>query len=108
MIRGAIEVAGPGSVVGWMYCADVPLIGQTVVAYIGDRSIGSGKIDLYRPGLHRVGLGNGTCGFNFRVRTTEADNLGSIVVRLQRSDLILAQPGRVIMDGAAKRDGDSS
>ena len=89
-----------------MYCADYPLTDQTVVAYIGDRSIGSGKIDIYRPDLHRVGLGDGMCGYNFRVRTTEADNLGSITVRLQKSDLFLAQPGRLIINGAAKRDGD--
>jgi hypothetical protein len=97
-------VAGPASVIGWMYCADLPLTGQTVVAYIGDRSIGSGKIDIYRPDLHRVGLGDGMCGFNFRVRTAEGDNLGSIVVRMQKSDLFLAQRGTSITEGSAKRD----
>jgi hypothetical protein len=108
MIRGAIEVAGPGSVVGWIYCAEISLTDQTVVAYIGDRSIGSGKIDIYRLDLHKVGLGDGMCGFNFRVRTIEGDNLGSIVVRLQKSDLFLTQPGRLIIDGSAKRDGDAA
>jgi hypothetical protein len=87
-----------------MYCADLPLTGPTVVAYLGDRSIGSGRIDIYRPDLHRVGMVDGMCGFNFRVSTTECENLASIVVRLQKSDLFLAQPGCLTTDGAARRD----
>jgi hypothetical protein len=107
MIRGAIEVAGPTSVIGWMYCADLSLTDQTVVAYISDRSIGSGKIDIYRPDLHRVGLNDGMCGFNFRVRTVDGDPLGSIVVKLQKCDMFLAQRGSSIADGLAKRDGET-
>lgn len=104
MIRGAIEVASPTIVSGWIYCSEFDLQGQSVFGYVGKRCIGSGKIYIYRKDLHDAGLGDGMCGFHFQVKLEDGEALDSIVVRLHKSDLFLAQPSSVITGGTARHD----
>jgi hypothetical protein len=103
MIRGVIEVAGPHVVSGWIHCGAFSLSDSTVLAYVGDRCIGSGKVTVYRKDLQDAGLGDGICGFNFKIRPSAGDDLGSIIVRLQKSDVCLLQRGSRVVGGAARR-----
>ena len=93
MIRGAIEIAGRSVVSGWMYSPEIDLRGQTVFAFIGDRHIGTGRIEIMRRDIKAAGLGDGTSGFYFLVNLQPSDDPGAIVVRLQDSDLSLLQTG---------------
>ncbi len=92
MIRGAIEVAQKARVAGWLYSATEPLRDKTVLAFIGARCVGSGKVDRFRQDLLDAKLGDGYCGFDFPVRLADGEGAGSVIVRLQFSDMALIQP----------------
>jgi hypothetical protein len=89
MIRGALEVAGPAAASGWLYSKSVDLEGAMVLAFIGTRCVGTGKIGLPRPDLVAAGLGHGRYGFWFPVAIDKTEDAGALVVRLQDSDLAL-------------------
>ena len=91
MIRGAIEVANATLVQGWLYCSFRSLGDETVLAFIGSRCIGAGKIELLREDLRAAGLGDGLAGFSFKVALPPATSAASIVVKLEGSDLLLMQ-----------------
>ncbi len=96
MIRGAIEIANPKVVAGWLYCNLRPLKGQNVLAFVGRRCVGSGKISVFRKDLLEAGLGDGVCGFHFHVALDRSGDAGAIVVRLEASDLALLQSNALI------------
>ena len=96
MIRGAIEIASPKVVAGWLYCNLRPLKGQSVLAFVGGRCVGSGKVSVFRRDLLEAGLGDGVCGFHFNVALEKSVDAGAIVVKLEASDLALLQSNAVI------------
>ena len=108
MIRGAIEIAQRNRVVGWMHAQSGPLRGQTVLAFVGGRCVGSGEVEGFRQDLLDAGLGDGFCGFDFPVRLSEGERVGSLLVRLQFSDAaLLQQSSQVVGAGRGGVGGDA-
>ena len=46
MIRGAIEIANRSVISGWLYAPELPLRDQLVLAFVGKRHVGTGKIEV--------------------------------------------------------------
>lgn len=92
MIRGCIEVAEATRVAGWIYAGSESLRDRLVLAFVGTRCAGAGKVDRFRKDLLDAGLGDGYCGFDFAVHLEPDETPGSLVVRLQNSDAALIQP----------------
>ena len=93
MIQGAIEVANKLTVQGWLYCSALPLRGTVVLAFVDDRCVGSGTIDLFRQDLKEAGLGDGYSGFAIPIMLSNPTEVKSLVVRIENSDLTLLQKG---------------
>jgi hypothetical protein len=91
VIRGAIEVATPTLVSGWIYCKVASLRDQLVLAFVGPRCVGTGKVEIYRKDLHEARLGDGYCGYHFPIALQDGEQAASVVVRLQESDASLMQ-----------------
>jgi len=91
VIRGAIEVATPTLVSGWIYCKAASLRDHLVLAFVGARCVGTGKVEIYRKDLHEAKLGDGYCGFHFPIALKDGEQPASVVVRLQESDAALIQ-----------------
>lgn len=91
MIRGAIEVATPALVSGWIYCKAESLRDQLVLAFVSGRCVGTGKVEIFRKDLLDAKLGDGYCGFHFPIQLQDGESPGSIVVKLQNSDACLLQ-----------------
>ena len=98
MIRGAIEVVQKNRVAGWLYSAGDPLRDKTVLAFVGTRCVGAGKVDRFRQDLLDAKLGDGYCGYDFPIKLADAETTGAVIVRLQFSDMALIQPGSRVSD----------
>ncbi len=98
MIRGSLDVVGPNHVAGWLYSSAETLNGHIVQAFIGEKCVGAGQIDIHRPDLEAAGLGDGMCGFSFN--TTDAVPLEALKVKLEGSDLFLARADDALLDVA--------
>ena len=101
MIRGAIEIASPSVISGWMYGEGVDLRGRLVLAFIGKRHVGTGKIELFRKDIKDAGLGDGFSGFYFPVTLMPAEQPETIVVRLDQSDLVLMHRDSMLVPAGA-------
>ncbi len=97
MIRGAIETASRTVISGWLYARAVDLRGQLVLAFIGNRHVGTGKIELFRKDILDAGLGDGYSGFHFPVELEPSDDPQSLTIRLEQSDLNLLQPEALVV-----------
>ena len=91
MIRGAIEMVRRTQISGWIFAEAGTINDQTVLAFSGDRCVGAGKIDRFRQDLLEAQLGDGHCGFEFPINLNEDETPGSVIVRLQNSDVALIQ-----------------
>ena len=96
MIRGAIEVANRSIVSGWLFSERADLRGQLVLAFIGVRHVGTGKVELFRKDLKDAGLGDGYSGFYFPLTLLPTDQPEAVTVRLDQSDLCLLQAGSLV------------
>jgi hypothetical protein len=96
MIRGAIEVATPALVSGWIYCKAESLRDQLVLAFVGARCVGAGKVEIFRKDLLDAKLGDGYCGFHFPIQLQAGETAGAVVIKLQNSDAALIQAKSVI------------
>ena len=96
MIRGAIEVANRSIVSGWLFSEKLDLRGSLVLAFIGSRHVGSGKVEIFRKDLHEAGLGDGHSGFYFPLTLLPTDQPEAVTIRLDQSDLCLLQAGSLI------------
>jgi hypothetical protein len=92
VIRGAIEVATPTLVSGWIYSKHLSLRDHLVQAFVGPRCVGAGRVEIYRKDLHEAKLGDGYCGFHFPINLEPDEHPASVVVRLEESDASLMQP----------------
>jgi hypothetical protein len=99
MLRGAIEGVTHDAIFGWVYAAEVPLRGRTVLAFLDDRCIGSGKIEIFRQDLKNARLGDGYCGFHFGLTYPGRAEPGRVVVKLEGADAVLLQRGSRIVAG---------
>jgi hypothetical protein len=97
MIRGAIEIAETTRVAGWLFCEAEPLRDKTILAFVGGRCVGAGKIDRFRQDLLDAGLGDGCCGFDIPVWLNEGESAAALIVQLQFSDMALLQPSSRVL-----------
>jgi hypothetical protein len=91
MIRGAIEVVQVSRVGGWIYSSSDTVRDKIILAFVGTRCVGSGKVDRFRKDLLEAKLGDGYCGFEFPIKLNDGEKLGAVVVKLQNSDAALIQ-----------------
>ncbi len=105
MIRGAIEIANRSIVSGWLYSSAVDLRGQLVLAFVGKRHVGTGKIELFRKDIKDAGLGSGYSGFYFPVALEPGEEPEAVVVRLDQSDLALMHRDSVVVAGVKQSAG---
>lgn len=94
MLRGAIETATESLVSGWVYCKAVSLRDQLVLAFLGGRTIGTGRVQFFRKDLLAAGLGDGYCGFHFAIALQPGESPADVTIRLADSDFMLVQAGR--------------
>ncbi len=108
MIRGAIEVVETGRVSGWIFSSAESLRDKLIMAFVGTRCAGTGKVDRFRKDLLAAKLGDGYSGFDFPIKLLPGENTGSLVVRLQNSDAALLQTrSQVIGENAPGADDDA-
>ncbi len=103
MIRGAIEIADPGRIAGWIFCEGKSLRGQLALAFAGSRCVGAGPIGLLRKDLADAGLGDGHSGFDFEIELRDAEQLPSVVIKLQLSDFALLQRNSEVVSRVRQR-----
>ena len=100
MLRGAIEVVTEDAIVGWIHAPGIELRGRTVLAFLDDDCIGSGKVQLFRQDLKAAGLGSGHAGFHFGLTYRGRPEPGRVHVKLDGSDAVILQRGARIAGGA--------
>ncbi len=91
MIRGSIELVQPDRVAGWIYCSADVVHDKLILAFVGARCVGAGKVDRFRQDLLDAELDRGFCGFDFAIDLADGENLGAVVVKLQNADAALIQ-----------------
>jgi hypothetical protein len=96
MLRGAIDLIHPEKVGGWMYSETGSVRGATVLAFVDDQCVGSGRIDLFRQDLADAGLGDGFLGFSFPITPPSPDDASRVVIRMDGSDPVLVPQGATI------------
>ena len=105
MLRGAIDYATSSRLGGWLFSEAVSLRDHTVLAYLDDFCIGTGRIDKFRQDLADAGLSDGFLGFNFPIALDLPEDLGRVVIRLDGSDAIILQPNSRITTAAPEASG---
>jgi hypothetical protein len=103
MLRGAIDLTHPERIGGWIYSELGSVRGRTILAFIDDKCVGSGIVDVFRKDLADAGLGDGYLGFSFPVSVKDPDDICRAIVRLDGSDTVLLQPSSKI---ASKKKAD--
>lgn len=103
MLRGAIDYSDGWRIGGWLYSAELPLRGRTVLAFVDGTCVGAGKIDVFRQDLADVGLGDGHAGFDFPITLAQIDDRARAYVKLDLSDLALLQRTAGIIDTASSQ-----
>lgn len=101
MIRGAIENVTRNRIYGWIWSPDASTAGRTVLAFLDDTCIGSGRIEDFRQDLKDAGLGDGKAGFNFNLTYPNPTDAPRVIVKLEGSDAVLVQKRSKIMPPGA-------
>jgi hypothetical protein len=78
-------------VAGWIYCSADVVHDKLILAFVGARCVGAGKVDRFRQDLLDAKLDAGFCGFDFPIDLAAGENLGAVVVKLQNADAALIQ-----------------
>jgi hypothetical protein len=91
MIRGSIEIARRTQITGWIYAEPGTVRDRLILAFVGERCVGAGKVDLFRKDLFDAQLGDGFCGFDFPIKLNDEEAAASVIVKLQNSDAALIQ-----------------
>jgi hypothetical protein len=91
MIRGSIEIASRAQISGWIYAEPGTVRDRLILAFVGERCVGAGKVDLFRKDLFDAQLGDGFCGFDFAIKLNDDEATASVIVKLQNSDAALIQ-----------------
>ena len=96
MISGSIDKLTAQGAVGWIYRADAE-IPVKIRAFLHGEVIGETVADLYRPDLHKVGLGDGHCGFDMSFgRALSGSQLPFIDIKPEAIDLSLSLTDKTI------------
>jgi len=93
MLKGAIDFSDGERIGGWVYSDVAPMRGRTVLAFLDRECVGAGQIEHFRQDLADAGLGDGYLGFNFAIGLPAPRLAKSVVIQLEGSDFLLAQPG---------------
>jgi hypothetical protein len=94
MITGSIDRLTPQGAIGWLYRQDL-LEPAKVRAFLNNEVIGETMAGAYRPDLHRVGLGDGHCGFELKfTRSISESQLPFIKIKPDSIDLSLSLTGK--------------
>jgi hypothetical protein len=91
MLRGAIELVNDERIDGWLYSDFGEVFDRTVLAFVGDHCVGSGRIGIAREDLKAAGLADGRLGFSFPIRVDDPGDLPRVIVKLESSDFSLLQ-----------------
>lgn len=96
MLRGAIDLVHADQIGGWLY-SEVEHAGELkVLAYVDEKCVGAGTVDIMREDLKSAGLGDGFHGFSFPISLEDPADLPRVVIKLDGSDLALLQPCSII------------
>jgi hypothetical protein len=96
MISGSIDKLTPQGAVGWIYRADSETP-SVLRAFLNGEVIGETVADLYRPDLHKVGLGDGHCGFDMPFwRSLSESQLPFVRIKPEAIDLSLSLTEKTI------------
>ncbi len=79
-------------VAGWIYASAEPVRDKLILAFVGERCVGAGKVDRFRKDLLEANLGDGYCGYDFPIVLNDDEALGAVVIKLQNADAALMQP----------------
>jgi len=93
MLKGAIDYSDGERIGGWVYSDVAPVRGRTVLAFLDRECVGAGQIEHFRQDLADAGLGDGYLGFNFAIGLPAPQHTKRVVIQLEGSDFLLAQPG---------------
>lgn len=102
MLRGAIEVATPKRIAGWMISSAGTLSDKVVLAFSGARCVGAGSVSVFRPDLVAPDLGDGFSGFDFAIELRDGESVESVVVKLELCDAALIQAASEVVARAAR------
>ena len=91
MLRGAIELVSDERIDGWLYSDVGEVFDRTVLAYVDDRCVGSGRIGILRNDLKAAGLADGRLGFSFPIAAAGGSDLQRVIVKLEGSDFFMLQ-----------------
>jgi hypothetical protein len=101
VLKGAIDHVASGEVGGWIHSESKSLRDCKVLAFLNDKCIGGGQVDIYREDLADAGLGDGYVGFRFPVTLSSPADFPVVVVKLEGSDAwIVQRTARVIDRGS--------
>lgn len=89
MLRGNIDQVTRGQISGWVYSDVSKVAGRKLLAFVGERCIGSGEVGLLRPDLKEAGLGDGKLGFEIFIDGGDIKDLNLVNLRLEFSDFAL-------------------
>ena len=96
MLRGAIELINDERIDGWLYSDVGEVFDRTVLAFVDDHCVGSGRIELVRDDLRAAGLSDGRLGFSFPIAVGDPSDLPRVTVKLESSDFSLLQSSATI------------
>lgn len=99
MLRGAIELVTDDTIAGWVYSPDVELRGRTVLAFLDDFCIGSGRVEVFRQDIRDARLGSGHAGFQFGLTYRGKPEPARVFVKLEGSDAVILRRGARIAPG---------
>ena len=91
MIRGSIEIVQRTQIAGWIYAETGSVRDRLILAFVGDRCVGAGKVECFRKDLFDAQLGDGYCGFDFFIKLDDEESTAAVTVKLQNSDAALIQ-----------------
>jgi hypothetical protein len=91
MLRGAIELVNDERIDGWLYSDFGEVFHRTVLAFVDDHCVGSGRIGIVRDDLRAAGLADGRLGFSFPIAVGDPSDLPRVIVKLESSDFSLLQ-----------------
>jgi hypothetical protein len=92
MIRGHIDFVSRSKVEGWLLSERVSLAGTRLLAFVDEECVGSGMVDVFRPDLLSVNLGDGIAGFSFPIYLQPSQDPRRLHIQMDGSNAVLGQP----------------
>ncbi len=103
MLIGAIESSSPDHVSGWIHSGAADVGGALLLAFLDQRCVGAGRVEIFRQDLADAGLGDGRRGFHFPIQVPRPEDALRVAVRLDLSEVYLLQREAVLDHGHMPR-----